>query len=66
MKLKDKIGNQVEIYQARDGSVQLLFGHNSIALDTWQIEALGIDGHFRDIDDFDDERYQEFYKGKNK
>lgn len=62
MKLKDKLGNQIEIYQARNGSVQLLFGHNSIALEVWQIDALGIDCHLRDIDDFDEEKYHAFYK----
>lgn len=62
MKLKDKLGNQIEIYQAENGSIQLLFGHNSIALSSWQIDALRIDTCLMDIDDFDNEKYREFYK----
>lgn len=61
MKIKDKFGNQIEIYQARNGAIQLLFGHNSVKLDKWQIEKLKIDSHLRDLENWSEENYKECY-----
>lgn len=60
MKLKDKLGNQIEVYQDKSGAIQLLFGHNSIRLQDWQVEAL-IGSNVYDIEDFNKDDYEKAY-----
>ena len=60
MILKDKYANQIQVYQDKTGSIQLLFGNNSIRLDLWQVEKL-VGGYLYDIDDFDKDLFLKAY-----
>ena len=61
MKIKDKYGNQLELYQARSGQVYIAFGEKGIPLNFINIINGGLETHLRDIEDFNELKYKEFY-----
>jgi hypothetical protein len=61
VKLKDKYKNCIEIFQARNGSIHLLFANSNIELNKKQVEAL-VGSNVYDIENFDQKLYLKFYK----
>ena len=59
MIFKDKIGNQITIYQAKSGGIYLLFGRIAIQLEFGQLHKLGLDLY--SIEDFDKDLYNKHY-----
>lgn len=48
------------VYQARNGSIQLVMGNNYITLCQEQVESLSI--NLCQLDNFNNDSYNEFYK----
>lgn len=58
--LKDKYGNQIALWQAKSG--QIFIGFNEgIPLNYVSIVNGKIETYLRDIEDFDEMKYKEFY-----
>lgn len=58
MQLKDKFGNRITLYQARNGAIMLQFGDSALELTREQSEQLA---NPYDIEDFDLTSYQQHY-----
>lgn len=58
MKIKDKYGSRITLYQAKSGEVILAFGEQAIGLTKEQAEALCSP---YDLEDFDFRNYRDFY-----
>ena len=58
MVLKDKFGSKITITQARSGAIIIPFGNRAITLSKEDAETFSL----YDIEDFDKETYNRFYK----
>jgi len=60
VKLKDKYNNQLELYQARSGQIYIAFGAG-IPLNFSNVVEGNLESHLRDIENFNELDYKNFY-----
>lgn len=58
--LKDKYGNKIVLWQAKSGQIFIGF-NNGIPLNLVNIVDGKFEIHLRDIEDFDELKYKEYY-----
>lgn len=61
MNIEDKMGNKITLFQAKNGSIQMVFGDKSVDLKLTQIEKLFLDSRLYDIEDFNIDDYKKYY-----